>query len=77
MSEQDYVNGSQRAWITILSLAVRELGPENSNADRWRVERAETVAMLRQVCGVHGDNDWPDNLHLGDVIEKHLWRHLE
>lgn len=40
-------------------------------------ERSAAVAMLRQVCAAHGDNDWSDNLHLADVLEKHLWRHLE
>ena len=39
-------------------------------------ERRETIAMLRQVCEEFGDNEWPDNLHLADIIEKHLWRHL-
>jgi hypothetical protein len=39
--------------------------------------QAETVKVLRQVCEQHGDNDWPDDLHLADIIEKHLWRHLE
>lgn len=23
-----------------------------------------------------GDNEWPDNLHLADVIDKHLDRYL-
>lgn len=40
-------------------------------------ERSATVAILRQVCTSHGDNDWRDNLHLADVIEKHLWPTLE
>ncbi len=42
----------------------------------WDFEREATVAMLRAVCAEYGDNDWPDNLHLADVIEKHLWRNL-
>lgn len=50
--------------------------PEADEA-RWLSEREQAVAMLRQVCEVHGDNDWPDDLHLADVIEKHLDRHLE
>jgi hypothetical protein len=29
---------------------------------------------LRIECGDLGDNDWDDDLHLGDVIEKHLCR---
>lgn len=39
-------------------------------------ERADVVAKLREFCGERGDNDWPDNLHLGDVIEKHLMRYV-
>jgi hypothetical protein len=39
-------------------------------------ERQDVVRQLREVCGDYGDNDWPDNLHLGDVIEKHLARNL-
>jgi len=40
-------------------------------------ERNDAIVMLRQVCEDWGDNDWADNLHLADIIEKHLWRHLE
>lgn len=40
------------------------------------LERLEIVAKLREVCAEHGDNDWPEDLHLGDVLEKHLARHL-
>jgi len=39
-------------------------------------ERAETLMLLRELCGDFGDNDWPDNLHLVDIIEKHLIRPL-
>lgn len=41
-----------------------------------RGERDATVKMLRDVCADFGDNDWADELHLADVIEKHLARHL-
>ena len=77
--ELAYIRGRQSAWVTLLRQACIELGPESkeANADRWRIERAETVRILRQVCACFGDNDWPDELHLGDVIEKHLWRALE
>src|SRR2546423_657496 len=37
-----------------------------------RQEREDVVKLLRDACEEHGDNDWPDNLHLTDVIEKHL-----
>jgi hypothetical protein len=42
--------------------------------DRLRREREVAVAMLRIECAEYDDNDWPDNLHLADVIEKHLAR---
>jgi hypothetical protein len=33
-------------------------------------------ACTGQKSDRHGDNDWPDDLHLADVIDKHLARHL-
>ena len=39
-------------------------------------ERAAVVALLRWECGKDGDNDWPDELHLADVIERHLLNYL-
>jgi len=33
--------------------------------------------MLRMVCDDHGDNDWSNELHLADVVEKHLANHLD
>lgn len=42
--------------------------------DRLRAERVAAIAMLRVECAVYDDNDWPDNLHLADIIEKHLAR---
>ena len=76
MDEAAYTQGSNATWRRILAEAVRELGHEG-NAERWRLERADAVAALRSICESHGDNDWPDNLRLGDVITKHLQRHME
>ena len=49
----------------------------NEEYERWIDERDSVVKLLRTVCAEHGDNDWPDNLHLYDVIEKHLFLNLE
>jgi hypothetical protein len=38
------------------------------------VERSEAIATCRRICEAHGDNDWPDDLHLSDIIENHLWK---
>jgi len=75
--ERAYQMGRKAFARTILAEAVAELGhgPER-DVESWRLERADTVAMLRSLCETFGDNDWPDNLHLADVIDKHLGRHL-
>jgi hypothetical protein len=75
LTEQHYERGFQAANDMMLHHLLRHAG--TGDAETWRLERNAAVAMLRQVCDEHGDNDWPDNLHLADVIEKHLWRNLE
>jgi hypothetical protein len=77
--EQDYIRGSRQVWVQLLEQCCRELGLKSDEASKasWISERERTVAILRQICGIWGDNHWPDNLHLADVVEKHLWRTLE
>jgi hypothetical protein len=77
MNERDYLEGERRANIALLRYALRALGQsDEAAASRWVLERQETVALLRRLCAEYGDNDWPDDLYLVDVIEKHLERHL-
>lgn len=40
-------------------------------------ERLGAIQALRKTCEYFGDNNWEPNLHLADIIEKHLYRHLE
>jgi hypothetical protein len=35
-------------------------------------ERLRTIRELREVCALIGDNDWPDDLDLADVVQKHI-----
>ena len=56
-------------------LALRWLSRDNRA--NWELERGATISVLRGLCGEFGDNDWDDNLHLVDVLEKHLEPHLE
>lgn len=76
--ETAYIQGSRSAWRAILSEAIKNLGYESpeAKASSWISEREAAIAQLRQACGDHGDNDWTENLHLADIIEKHLVRHL-
>jgi hypothetical protein len=75
--ERAYEAGRRSVWLQILKEATGALGGEHSASGRWLIERTEAVAVLRQVCEKYGDNDWPDNLNLADVIAKHLERNLD
>jgi hypothetical protein len=45
-----------------------------ASPDRDAVILADVLRALRLACAEVGDNDWPDDLHPADVIEKHLLR---
>ena len=77
-SDLHWLQGNRAAWRALLGQAIRELGIDDPEAGkaRWILEREAAVEQLRQVCEDHGDNDWSNDLHLADVIEKHLARHL-
>lgn len=79
MSEDDYERGSRAAWAAMLGECLRQLGYDDPEFQKaaWIKEREEAVAALRDACEHHGDNDWPAELHLADVVEKHLIRHLD
>jgi hypothetical protein len=76
--EQIYVEGTNQAYVTMLSVCLKNLGIDHPEAQHavWIAERQAVVAVLRTLCEEFGDNDWDDNLHLADVIKKHLSNHL-
>lgn len=74
--EQAYSEGNRAAWLHIYAEAARMLGYDGLPEARLAIEREQAVAALRILCRDHGDNDWPDDLHLRDVIDKHLGKHL-
>lgn len=82
MTEQEetiYIQGSRTAWLSMLNTCLRELGitdPVTQGA-AYLAERADALVTLRRLCDEYGDNDWPDDLHLSDIIEKHLVRDME
>lgn len=79
MNEQDYERGSRMAWTLMLQQCLMHLGYKSEEGSKaaWILEREAAIRALRDVCLDHGDNNWPEELHLGDIIEKHLARHLE
>ena len=77
--EKIYIQGNRAAWGEILSDSLQQLGyddPAVTQKHRWILEREAIIVQLRDLCSVFGDNDWDEKLHLADVIEKHLGKHL-
>lgn len=76
--ERKWSEGYRAAWKGMLAESIRHLRGEgvDLNAAAMLLEREEALVTLRDVCGQFGDNDWPNNLHLSDIIEKHLARNL-
>jgi len=72
--EQQYINGQRSALRLMLAHCIAELGIDDVDANkaRWILEREAAIAALRRVCEDFGDNDWQPDLHLADIIEKHL-----
>lgn len=78
--ELGFQAGTRMAALRMLRTALADLSLTAETDDAktialgiLAVERAEAIATLRRLCTEHGDNDWPDNLSLADIIEKHLW----
>jgi hypothetical protein len=77
-NEQAYIQGNRAAYVDMLRLCLKMLGYDDPESQRaaWILEREATIAQLRDVCAEHGDNDWPDDLNLADVVQKHLANYL-
>lgn len=74
--EQAYMQGRKALLRQQFAQILSELDDEVSE-HRWKTERLDIVAALRSVCREHGDNNWKDSDHLGDVISKHLADYLD
>ncbi len=78
--EEAYLAGGDSAWKTILAEALKHLHHNDWTKERLILERSAAIVSLRRLCDEFGiDNDWPDDLHLADIIEKRIFprtRHL-
>jgi hypothetical protein len=77
MSEAEdkaYLAGRRAALVRTMQDCARQLGDDDplAKAAACIEERESAVRALRAICAEHGDNDWPDNAYLVDVLEKHL-----
>lgn len=75
--EKAYLEGRKSFARQIFRDAVEEIGDDNREKSNLILERAEAIATLRSMCAEYGDNDWDDNLHLADILKKHLHSHLQ
>lgn len=56
---------------------LRNNGVELKTDEKFSQERVDVIKTLRSFCREFGDNNWDDNLHLSDVIDKHLAINLD
>lgn len=75
-SDREWEKGRRAALVDMLRHIVRSLCPTQIGGAAQLIEREDSIAVLRRVCEEYGDNDWSEDLHLADIIEKHLERHL-
>lgn len=80
-----YAEGRRRTLINLANhfagelYTAREHPRETSFGERLlrlEADRLEMLGALRELCAELGCNDWPDNLHPHDVVEKHLGRRV-
>jgi hypothetical protein len=73
--EQAYLRGQRAVYLELLQTAMRALGYDDPQVQlaKWISEREQAIMALREKCEEHGDNEWDDDLHLADIINKHLY----
>lgn len=75
--ENIYALGTRAAYVSMLRLCLKELGYSDVDSLGWVVEREDAIRILREATKLLGDTNWNNDLSLGDIIEKHLVRHLD
>ncbi len=89
LTERAYLQGERAILVRQLREVYRALGymddgeaplvvGETYNLKRSRasliIEREEAIASLRSLCSEIGDNLWNEDLHLADIISRHISR---
>ena len=72
--EKIYEDGQRQVYLNLLGECIKQLGYNDPEAKKvnWIIEREAVIKTLRTLCEIHGDNDWPDDLHISDILGKHL-----
>lgn len=78
IKESSYENGQRMLLTRQMGAILHELGYDSkTKLESLILEREEMIASLRSACEDHGDNDWDETLHLSDILNKHLMRHID
>ena len=70
-----YIEGETNALKEIIvncQHKLRGLGVELKTSEQFSPERVDIIKTLRSLCDEHGNNDWDENLHISDILNKHL-----
>lgn len=73
--DRQWLLGNTAAYRAILLQCAKEPGADDplTKAAQVIAERRDAIAALRGLCERCGlPNDWPDDLHLADIIEKQI-----
>lgn len=73
--EQNWLLGNTAAYRAVLLYCAGNLDADDplKKAAVLIAERRDAIAALRGLCERCGlPNDWPDDLHLTDIIGKHI-----
>lgn len=83
MGEKEYERGLRTAYRFMMLHCMRNLDIDaditslEKKVAQLTAEREEAISVLRSLCEDCGDNDWEETLHLADIIDKHLGKHLD
>lgn len=79
IKENSYLEGQRAIAISLIKSLIIYLyeGEDIKMSILLQMERSEAISKLRQICEIVGDNDWEDDLHLVDILDKHLLCYLE
>lgn len=72
--EESYLWGQKQLLVSQMREIIRQLGyPTDMTIEARIIEREEALIALKQKCQDAGKpTNWPDGLHLADIINKYL-----
>jgi hypothetical protein len=73
--EKRWTEGHRAAWASMLQKCLSELGQYAPKDARAVLELEQARRVARELCEELGLED-PEDLHLADVIEKRIGRHI-